>query len=357
MGSVLRSDQSSVPDLMLTSSDATEAFEGRFRLKEDLDLPSLFWNDLGDLLDVEVAAQFMNSLNHGQMPEKVIKPFVARVQRLLSDSQKQPGLSEKASENLRYLLAQAFGLLGFATEKTEYDRQDIAICDALIEAYQHRPNDVDRIDYLEERTNAEIQLAQVEHRDVAVDLLNRAIADLRLDLESIDSSVKTEAKEIPPPPTFDLDGFIASKRVAVLEKSGIALEILGNLTSDDAKVRNSAVDYQEAAQACYRGKSAPMLALSMFDLGRVLNQLGEKERRTDYLVSAANAFRQSAKVFSRLGIPAMTDRANKALAAILISLGERDSGVSGTDKLQEAVDVSREILRNEQEKKEVASQF
>jgi len=91
---------------------------------------------------------------------------------------------------------------------------------------------------------AEIQLAAVEHGNVAIDSLTRSISDLRLALESVDNATAAEAKALPPPPGFDLDGFIASKRGSLLEKLGLALESLGNATSDDSKLRIAAINFQ-----------------------------------------------------------------------------------------------------------------
>lgn len=322
-GSVLRSDQSSVPDLLLSPSDASDVREGRFRLREDLNLPDLFWSELADLLYVEVATQFINSLHHEIEAENIIKLAVTRLQRLLNDSQQQPGWSEKTRANFRYLIAQMFGMLGFTTGKAEYYTEDIVICNTLLEVYQHRPNDLDRIDYLQEKADAETRLAETDQGDAAVDMLSRAIVGLRLALESIDSATKAAAKESPPPVGFDIDGFIASGRASILEKLGRALESLGKLTSDVSKVRDAAIDYRNALKDCIRGKDAVLFAITMAEFGRALAQLGEKEGRTDYLVSAAGAFRMSAKVFGGLGAPFMTDEANSQLAVVLIeSVGE-----------------------------------
>jgi hypothetical protein len=266
---------------------------------------------------------------------------------MLDNIHDQPGWGGDASNNLKYLMAQTYGLLGFETGKAEYNKKSIAICDELLATYQHHPRNLNWLDSSIGRAAAKIALARVSAKKEALVLLHEAISDLRLDLGSLDSVITQQTKETPPPPhAFNADRFKAAKKSLILIDLSHGLADLGAINSDRLILREAATVSQEAARQSAQAGFLISFVLMRDNEAKVLVGLASEEFETDDFALAMNDLSAAVKIF-RSELVACKERCpadfanqfNLSLGHALGSLGQHEQGDRATEHLKEAVQV------------------
>ena len=352
-GSVLRTDQSSVPDLLMTSDESGQAVEGRFIFVRDLNLPEVFWDQLADLLYVEVMGRFWASAGQHGLREADIQSLQARLQRLLRDTKDQPGWNVETRENVQLTIAQMYRLLVFVTNKAEYYKDDLAICNTLLSSDKTSHFDARWLAILEEKALAQTGLAEHGDNQAKQELLNAAVSNFRLLYSSFDEVVNNELKRRRPLPDVDVHTGVTSHKADIQKYLGEALEQLEMLQHDNPLLHQSAIAYKQAAELSYKANDAFEYAYVMLDLGKVLLKLDIQLPAGGYLALAERAFRNSAAVFERLrtdnDVPAISlERdAEQELAHTLLKLGRQDMSSKGSADLKEALAISHGVLLRE----------
>jgi len=350
-GSVLRSDQRTVPDLLLTPNGNVYVREGRYSLTDDLNLPIVFWGQLAEALEVALTSVYVASVTQNGLTENVVRSFVKRVDTLLRDTDGQQGWSQQTRDDMRYLIATTYGDLGFEAGKAEYNKKDIALCDNLLKSYQHKAHDERWLFISNQRATAELQLAASERGERASALLIDSISNFRSDLGSVDSAVREQVKETPPPLTFNIDREILSEKAEILANLGSALYALGTLIPDIAQLHEAAKANREAAKDCVLTDDAPGFVAVMVNLGGVLKSLSDRGEGASYFSAANLAYQNAINVANRLGWADVASMAESDDADVLVSLGKSDRGPKGTVYLKQAVETYRNRLLQEQSAK------
>jgi tetratricopeptide (TPR) repeat protein len=123
---------------------------------------------------------------------------------------------------------------------------------------------------------------------------------------------------------------------------GRALEELGERESETAKLEEAVFVYREVLKSATRDCLPLQWASTQRDLGFALFRLGEREAGTTKLQEAAFAYKEALNVWTRERAPFEWATTHSYLGSTLLRLGERESG---TTKLQEAIVAYREALK------------
>ncbi len=264
---------------------------------------------------------------------------------MLDNIHDQPGWGGNVPDNLKYLMAQTYSLLGFETGKAEYDNKAIAICDELLATYQHRPRNLNWLDCSNERAGAKIQLARASAKKEAIVLPDEAISDLQVDLGSLDSVVTEQIKETPPPPhAFKEERFKATKKSEIFINLAHGLTDLGAINSDRLMLREAATDSEQAARQSAQAGFLISYILMTRNEGQILLSLAGDEFETDDFALAMGDLSAAVKIFRnelaacKGRCPAdLANQINLSLANALSLLGQHEQGVVAADHLKEAV--------------------
>jgi hypothetical protein len=121
-GTVIKVGIHSLPKLRWTPTRELELKKefGRYQPTEDLNLPSVFWNDLGDILGLLVStydAEFR--AQEGHFVADRLSPFIERVRRLVDASKRQERWSTETRAEIQFILAGSLQTLGEQTGRNE----------------------------------------------------------------------------------------------------------------------------------------------------------------------------------------------------------------------------------------------
>jgi len=121
-GTVLTAKTHSLPKLHWTPARHLELKKkfDRYQLTEDLNLPSVFWSDLGDilrLLVISYGAEF--HAQKGHFIADKLSPFIEKVRRLVNGGEGQERWNAETRVNIQFILAGSLQTLGEQTGKGE----------------------------------------------------------------------------------------------------------------------------------------------------------------------------------------------------------------------------------------------
>ncbi len=137
-GAVLSDGTRRVPQLFLSSrpDPLNKPDQGRFPLNDALQLPPLFWKQLGSVLDLLVASQSASYLARRE-PAQIddLQPFVDEVRKLLSESKGDPTWDKETTADVQNALAMALWSEADLTGRKAPLAEAIQILESLVKIY------------------------------------------------------------------------------------------------------------------------------------------------------------------------------------------------------------------------------
>ncbi len=137
-GTVLVGGNRSLPKLYWTPTRELELKKefGRYQPTEDLNLPSIFWSDLGDILGLLVStysAEF--HAQEGHFVADKLSPFIERVRRLVDASKRQERWSTETRAEIQFILAGSLQTLGEQTGRNEPLEEAVGTYHEVLQEY------------------------------------------------------------------------------------------------------------------------------------------------------------------------------------------------------------------------------
>jgi tetratricopeptide (TPR) repeat protein len=370
-GTVITSNGASVPKLYWTTVPTVplRSPAARYRPTEDLSLPPVFWNDLSDvlrLLVVTQAAEFGDA--EGQFTANMLRPFAARVQRLVLAPSKA-GSPMLDNSDLKLILAGTLATLG----QQEPDVATLQEAERIYRELLTAPGEIDQIERtvilqanlsgvlrtLGQRTgnHGYIEEALSLYRSAISATLSRHGSDplflvsLKVDLGEalVMSWEKSNDRS-------HLDEAIAVLREAVQNEDssrtpflwatnhhelGTALRSLGLLKQSAESLREAATEFELALSQYDRAVTPIYWAGTKYNLANTLLDLGELEGDKAAIEKAVRAFRETLEVRTRDRDSIGWAQSEDSLSSALRELSRYEGGVTA---LEEAVIAARRVL-------------
>ncbi|HEX5747415.1 MAG TPA: tetratricopeptide repeat protein [Archangium sp.] len=321
-GTVLQVGGQSTSKLFLTDSlGLNRKHSGRYA-PENLSLPSLFWDELEQVLRLRVLTQSADlQAVQGRFAAEKLKPLVEKVRHLLESSEGQ-GWSVETRASMRVLLADALLRMGtYAGEGQEL----VAAVAAYRAALAERPRDREPLAWARTQNNLGLVLATLGSKERSRARLEEAVGAFRAALEE-------RTRERGP-----LEWAQAQNNLA------LALTTLGKTGEGGAaRLEEAVVAHRAALEALPRKREPLYWARIQNELGMTLRLLGERQGSTARLEEAVVAYRATLEEWTQELDPVAWAATQHRLAQTLRLLGEREQG---TERLEEAVAVYRTVLR------------
>ncbi|ATB36819.1 hypothetical protein CYFUS_002234 [Cystobacter fuscus] len=305
-GTVLHHDGKSLPKLYWTTARDVNRDRGwgRYQLgSESFELPSLFWEDLGKLLQLLALTQHAEFEDQrGHYIADQLGPFINKVRKLLQDGVMRPGWSVAARASTRHLLADALTLVGRQTgENAPLEEAVAAYRTALGERTRQRVP----LDWAATQNDLGAALTVLGEREAGTARLEEAVAAYRAALE------ERTRQRVP------LDW------AATQHNLGNALLRLGDREAGTARLEEAVAAYRAALEEGTRQRVPLDWAETQSNLGIALRLLGEREAGPARLEEAVAAFRAALEVRTRQRMPLEWAETRKDLKAVLQILGQR----------------------------------
>ena len=115
---------------------------------------------------------------------------------------------------------------------------------------------------------------------------------------------------------------------------GNALQMLGKLENDTARLERAVAAYRDALKEYTRQRTPQDWAMTQNNIGNALATLGEREKDTLRLEQAVSAYRAALEVYTHESVPMDWAMTQNNLGAVLQTLGAREPG---TARLKESV--------------------
>jgi tetratricopeptide (TPR) repeat protein len=301
-GEVLGSGSDAALRLYWTSQTGVGRASEPFRLTENQTLPTLFWEELKDVLLLVVLATAESLQWEEGGATQQARPFVDRVRSLFSDPLLR-GRSAETNVQLHLVFADALKNLG----QDGANKEDFA---EAIENYNAALSEVKRDENPFLWASIQNSLATVlsisGRDDPGGDQVERA-------LTIFEETLKVRTRD-----RYPFEWAETKRRI------GDSLRRLGERESDNGRLESAAYSYQEALTVLTRDCDPTEWALTQARLGSTLYKLGERETGTARLYEALGAFRLAEGELNRARRPMSWAGLQDNLGTTLQTLGARE---------------------------------
>lgn len=322
-GTVIRVGGQSTPKLFLTDSRGMKRkHSGRYAPEtQNLNLPSLFWDELKEVLRLRVLTQSTElQAAQGRYVADKLEPFVEKV-RLLLESQEGQGWSVETRASMRVILANALVLMGAQSG----ERQELVEAAAEYRAaLAERPRAREPQEWAQTQYSLGVALATLGERERDTARLEEAVVAFRLALEE-----RTRERE-------PLEWAMTQARLAWVQAR------LGERERGTARLKEAVATFRAALKELIRENDPLEWAQTKTRLGLVLTELGMREGRMERLEEAVAAHHDALEELTQESVPLHWARAQLNLGWTLMNLGARERG---TARLEEAVMAYRAALK------------
>jgi tetratricopeptide (TPR) repeat protein len=324
-GVVLKQGGDSLPKLYWTPARdvAQSPKAGRYQMQmtEALRLPSIFWQDLTNVLELLVAnsdAEFQ--AQQGRYTADKLEPFIRRTRELLGSSKAEQWNAATRAQ-VQVILGGALIAYGEQSGKKEALREAVTTYREALKEYtrENAP-----LDWARTQTKLAMALTTLGERESNQARLIEAVT-------AYSEALKELTRENAP---FSW----ATTQVGL----GMALTVLGAQESDPARLRGAVTAYSEALKELTREGEPLGWAMTQAGLGAALFSLGERESDSARLRDAVTAFGEALKECKREKVPLFWAAVQAGLGMALATLGERESDPA---RLRDAVTANREALK------------
>jgi tetratricopeptide (TPR) repeat protein len=322
-GVVLRQGSKSLPKLYWTPARdvAMSLRSARYQMTEVLSLPSIFWQDLANVLALLVAsseAEFV--AQEGHYTADRLAPFIGRARNLLQ-SRHAEHWSAATRAKVLTIFGSALTTYGRQLGQKEPLREAVTSFRRALEEYTRER--VPFLDWAMTQNELGHALTILGKRESDPVLLTEAVTTFRGVLEECRERV----------PLF---------RAQAQSNLGAALLTLGERESDPALLTEAVTSFRRALEEYTREKVPLNWATTQDNLGMALSILGEWKSDPVLLTEAVTAHREALKGRRREKVPLDWAKTQDNLGTALSILGERESDPV---LLAEAVTAYREALK------------
>jgi tetratricopeptide (TPR) repeat protein len=258
-GVVLNQGSKSLPKLYWTSARdvARSPTAGRYQMTEALSLPSLFWQDLTNVLGLLVAtsdAEF--AAQRGQYTADKLAPFIQRVRGLLQSS-KAEQWSAATRAHVQSILSSALETYGAQSGQNEPLREAVAAYRAALKEYTREKVP---LDWAATESNLGNALAILGQRESDPARLTEAVAAYR-------EALKERTREKVP-----------LNWAMTQDNLGTALEALGKRESDPARLEEAASAYKAALVGFRVANADYLVEKTEGNLQRVQKEISQRKK-------------------------------------------------------------------------------
>ena len=323
-GTVLKNGTRAVPKLYWTANlfrDYVGAGK-RYAPTQELSLPSVFWEDLVEVLKLILVAEGLkfNSLTGHYIADQ-IQPFIVKVHQILDRSINNPGWSNEARTEVKTILALAYWITGDQVNQNSYLKSSIHLWREVLQVWTQaqRP-----LDWAMAQNNLGSALARLGEREENTALLEEAVVAYHAVLEE-----QTRARS-------------PLKWARIQVNLGNALASIGNMEERTDRLEEAVVAYRGALEELTQARVPLQWAWAQNGLGVALKYLGQQEGGRDRLEEAVLAYRAALKVWTQARVPLDWARTQSNLGNALNTLGKRETG---TARFEEAAVANRAALQ------------
>ena len=305
-GTVLRQGGKTLPKIYWTTSNGATPPRavGRYQTTEDLSLPTIFWQDLTNVLGMLVATSEAESgVQDGHYSVETLAPFIRRVRGLLGASNAEQWNAATRAKVLTFL----------GTALTTYGEQsgrNEPLLDAIAahkEALTARPRDTAPLAWAASQNYLGVALVTLGQREASPARLNEGVDVFR-------QSLQERSRER-----------VALNWAATQNNLGNALRFLGQRESDPSRLYDAVAAYRSALQERTRELVPLQWATTRNNLGVTLWLLGQRESGTTRLDEAIAALRDALQERTREKVPLYWATTQNNLGNVLRTLGQRTS--------------------------------
>jgi tetratricopeptide (TPR) repeat protein len=328
-GKILQHDGKSLPKLNWSTARAVVQLRsaGRYQMTEDLRLPSIFWQELTNVLGLLVATSETEfSSQRGRYTADKLEPFIERVRALVGDG-KAGQWNSSTRAQVQFILADALSTYGEQSGKEQPLQEAVSV---YREALKQRAREKVPRDWAMTQNNLGNALRTLGERSSDTAQLTDAVTAYR-------DALKERTRERVP-----LDWAMTQNNL------GNALATLGERSSDTAQLTDAVTAYHEALKEYTREKVPLAWAMTQNNLGNALATLEERSSDTAQLAEAVTAYREALKEYTREKVPLKWATTQNNLGAVLETLGKRSSDPA---QLIDAVTAYREVLKEDTREK------
>lgn len=270
-GRVIKMSGRSLAKLYWTASEElgqSQAY-GRYQPTQSNDLPSIFWEDLAEVLRLLIATQYRQfEVSHGKFAGSRLSAFIEKVRQVLKGSENRPGWDQETRGQTRLILANSLGILG--DESGDRQPLDEAV-QAYREALKEFPRETAPLKWAEVQNNLGVVLLMLGERDSGTKYLEEAVQVYR-------EALKESTRERVP-----LSWAMTQNNL------GNALLSLGDREQGTKRLEEAVQAYREALKERNRERVPLRWGEAQHNLGNTLATLGDRMNSVDLLCSALDA--------------------------------------------------------------------
>jgi tetratricopeptide (TPR) repeat protein len=320
----------SAAQLFYTTLEESRNSEQAYQPPQDLklQLPAVQRRDLIDVLGLVVATQGVRFWHQeGHFIADQLRPFIARVSRLRSESGGQDWAAETRAR-VDFILAYSLQIFGDQKGDDSSLGEAVALYNEALKEYTRKRVP---LGWAMTQNSLGIALETLGEREWDTTHLEQAVT-------AYNEALKERTRERVP-----LAWAMTQNNL------GNALEVLGTRKWDVSLLEQAVTALNEALKE-YTRKRVPLawamtqnnLGIALEALGYTLEALGQRESGTTYLEQAVTTYNEALKEYTRERVPLAWAMTQNNLGTALEQFGERESG---TTRLKQAVAAYNEALK------------
>lgn len=372
-GSVVEVNGRTTFRLRWTASNIASSGQ-RYDPDADLNLPSLFWEDLTHILGLVVQTRMARFAGEsGTFQSDRLQPFIADVRRLLNDPNSRWGTMDRTSvefalgyslltvsiqsndnaagleaiqlfrsvlskwteENSPLQWARAQDNLGTALGRLGDNEAGIEHLQEAVTAYRAALKEWTRdrvpLDWARAQNNLGAALESIGERESGTEHLNEAIQCYRNALQEW-----TRDK-------------VPLNWALVQNNLGNAFQVLGAKGNGTQQLQEATVALRAALEEWSPTKAPIHWAGAQVNLGNTLQVLAQRRLGTEDLNDAVQAYRAALQVYTKEKLPAYWATTQNALGSALYALGDHETGIEHFQDAERAFNAALTVWTRETE--------